>query len=114
MVILGIIILAGFEPVFTRAMPLGDGMALFPALYLALYSVAWCKGKNSCPLLKYVFWVYFLAAIFLLPWSMPGFVLPNTLKQWSALALLGLFMVLFEKKINNFRKQGGKSITDSE
>jgi drug/metabolite transporter (DMT)-like permease len=89
-VILGIIILAGFEPVFTRPMLLGDGMALLSALCLALYSVAGRKEKNSYPLLKYVFWVYFLAAVFLLPWSVPGFVLPGTLKQWSALALLGL------------------------
>jgi RarD protein len=89
-VILGIIILAGFEPVLTQKMILGDIMALASALCLALYSVAGRKERNNYPLLKYVFWVYFLAAMFLLPWSLPQFVLPDTLKQWGALVLLGL------------------------
>ncbi|HHW02380.1 MAG TPA: DMT family transporter [Thermoanaerobacterales bacterium] len=89
-VILGIIILAGFEPVLTRSMILGDIMALISALCLALYSVAGRKERNNYPLLKYVFWVYFLSAIFLLFWALPHFALPGTFKQWGALLLLGL------------------------
>lgn len=89
-VILGIIILAGFEPQLTGSMVMGDLMALVSALCLALYSVAGRKERNSYPLLKYVFWVYLLAALFLLPWSLVQFVWPNTLRQWMALGLLGL------------------------
>jgi len=89
-VILGIIILAGFEPQLTRSMVMGDLMALVSALCLALYSVAGRRERNNYPLLKYVFWVYLLAALFLLPWSLMQFVWPNTLKQWMALGLLGL------------------------
>ncbi|MCR4430320.1 MAG: DMT family transporter [Tepidanaerobacteraceae bacterium] len=89
-VILGIIILAGFEPQLTGRMIVGDIMALASALCLALYSVAGRRERNNYPLLKYVFWVYLLAAIFLLPWALPHFAWPYTLKQWGALVMLGL------------------------
>jgi len=90
MVILGIIILAGFEPFLTRQMLLGDIMALASAFCLALYSIAGRREKNNYPLLKYVFWVYFLSAVFLLPWALKDFVLPSAYKEWAALLLLGL------------------------
>ncbi|MDI3481076.1 MAG: hypothetical protein PWQ97_731 [Tepidanaerobacteraceae bacterium] len=88
-VILGIIILARFEPQLTGRMILGDIMALGSALCLALYSVAGRRERNNYPLLKYVFWVYLLAAFFLLPWAIPHFTWPKTVQQWGALIMLG-------------------------
>ncbi|MDD4569229.1 MAG: DMT family transporter [Tepidanaerobacteraceae bacterium] len=46
MVILGIIILAGFEPILSKQMIVGDLMALGSALSLALYSIAGRKEWN--------------------------------------------------------------------
>jgi drug/metabolite transporter (DMT)-like permease len=89
-VILGIIILAGFEPVMTEKMIIGDLMAVISAICLALYSISGRRERSSYPLLKYVFWVYFISSLFLLPWSLPGFVIPYTAKQWISLLLLGL------------------------
>jgi len=90
MVILGIIILAGFEPFLTQQMLLGDIMALASALCLAFYSIAGRREKNNYPLLKYVFWVYFLSSAFLLPWALRNFVMPSAYEEWGALLLLGL------------------------
>lgn len=88
-VILGIIILAGFEPKLTQHMLIGDIMALASAWCLALYSVAGRRERNNYTLLQYVFWVYFLAAVFLFPWSIPHFIWPDTGRQWWALIMLG-------------------------
>ena len=46
-VILGIIILAGFEPVLTREMLLGDVMAVGSAFCLALYSIAGRRERDN-------------------------------------------------------------------
>lgn len=89
-VILGIIILAGFEPMLTKEMVIGDIMALGSALCLALYSIAGRKERDNYPLLKYVFWVYLLAAVFLMPWAHREFIWPEGTKTWVFLALLGL------------------------
>ncbi|WP_170240273.1 DMT family transporter [Thermosediminibacter litoriperuensis] len=89
-VILGIIILTGFEPVLTPEMVLGDVMALLSALCLAVYSVAGRRERDNYPLLKYVFWVYFTSALFLLAWALPSFVTPSSWTSWAALTLLGL------------------------
>jgi drug/metabolite transporter (DMT)-like permease len=89
MVILGIIILAGFEPMLTKEMLIGDMMAVGSALSLALYSIAGRRERDYYPLFQYVFWVYFLAAVFLLPAAIKDFILP-TPKHWFFLLLLGL------------------------
>lgn len=89
MVILGIIILAGFEPMLTKEMIIGDIMAIGSALSLALYSIAGRKERDCYPLFQYVFWVYFLSAMFLLPAAIKNFV-PPTPKHWLFLLLLGL------------------------
>ncbi|HHV19027.1 MAG TPA: DMT family transporter [Thermoanaerobacterales bacterium] len=89
MVILGIIILAGFEPMLTRRMIFGDIMAIGSALSLALYSIAGRKERDYYHLFQYVFWVYFLSAVFLIPAAIKDFILP-TPKNWVFLLLLGL------------------------
>ncbi len=89
-VILGIVILTGLEPHLTKNMIKGDIMAVFSALCLALYSVAGRREKNNYSLLKYVFWVYLLAAFFSLPPAAMEFTLVLSPNQWTALFLLGL------------------------
>ncbi|HHY42822.1 MAG TPA: DMT family transporter [Thermoanaerobacterales bacterium] len=89
MVILGIIILAGFEPMLTKEMIFGDVMAIGSALCLALYSIAGRRERDNYPLFQYVFWVYFLAAIFLLPVALKNFSLP-TPKNFAILLLIAL------------------------
>lgn len=90
LVILGIIILTGFEVKFTPRMILGDLMALLSALAYAIYSVVGRSERKNFPLLKYVFWVYFTSAIFLFIWALPSFTLPSSWTSWLVLGLLGL------------------------
>lgn len=90
LVILGIIILTGFEVKLTPQMVLGDIMALLSALALAIYSVIGRSERKNFPLLKYVFWVYFTCALFLLVWALPSFKIPSSWTSWLVLVLLGL------------------------
>ncbi|WP_245628501.1 DMT family transporter [Fervidicola ferrireducens] len=90
LVILGIIILTGFEVKLTPRMILGDVMALLSALALAIYSVVGRSERKNFPLLKYVFWVYFTSALFLLVWALPSFTMPSSWTSWLVLVLLGL------------------------
>lgn len=86
----GVGVLAGFEPTLTSRMLVGDVMAVLSALCYALYSVAGRRERNSYPLLKYVFWVYLFAAIFLVPFYMTDFVAPARPIQITSILLLGL------------------------
>ncbi|MDI6618076.1 MAG: DMT family transporter [Clostridiales bacterium] len=88
--LIGVVVLAGFEPTINSRMLLGDFMAVISAICYALYSVAGRRERNNYPLLKYVFWVYLLAAIFLLPFSLAGFVAPVKPIQITSIILLGL------------------------
>ncbi|MGB4148015.1 MAG: DMT family transporter [Tepidanaerobacteraceae bacterium] len=89
-VILGIVILASFEPLLTREMIIGDILAFGSAICLSLYSIAGRKERNRYELLQYVFWVYLLASIFLLPVALSNFTVPKTFKHWIFLLLLAL------------------------
>jgi len=71
-------------------MLVGDVMAFLSALCYALYSVAGRRERNNYPLLKYVFWVYLFAAVFLIPMSATGFVMPAKPVQIASIILLGL------------------------
>lgn len=90
LVILGIIILASFEPVFTREMIIGDLLAFGSCLSLSLYTIAGRKERDRYTLLQYVFWVYLFASVFLLPVALSDFTLQLTFKHWIYLLLLGL------------------------
>ena len=73
--IIGIAIMAGFEPHYTtcslsvtgHCMALGDGMALLSGLCFAIYSVAGRGERDRHPLFRYTTNVYGLAALWLLP-----------------------------------------------
>jgi len=71
--IIGIAILAGFEPHYTscslpgHCMILGDGLALLSALCFGLYSIAGRGERDRHPLFRYTMNVYGIAALWLLP-----------------------------------------------
>ncbi|WP_218081961.1 DMT family transporter [Anthocerotibacter panamensis] len=66
-VVLGVVILAGFEPRFTGAMVVGDLLALGSAVMFGLYSVAGRSQRTRYPLLTYAGFVYGLASLWALP-----------------------------------------------
>jgi EamA-like transporter family. len=88
--LIGMVVLAGFEATINIKMLMGDSMAVISAICYALYSVAGRRERNNYPLLKYVFWVYLFAAIFLLPFSLVGFVIPLRAVHIVSIILLGL------------------------
>ena len=65
--VLGVAILAGFEPAFSARMALGDLMAIGSAVMFGLYSVAGRSERDRYPLLTYAFGVYASAALWLTP-----------------------------------------------
>ena len=71
--IVGIAILAGFEPNYTactvngRCMVLGDGLALLSAICYGIYSVIGRSEREKHPLFCYTTYVYGWAALWLLP-----------------------------------------------
>ncbi|EFH86557.1 DMT family transporter [Ktedonobacter racemifer] len=72
--VLGVGILAGFEPNYTtcnlnggRCMILGDGLAILSALCFGIYSIAGRSVRDAHPLFRYTTNVYGFAALWLLP-----------------------------------------------
>ena len=90
----GVAVLAGFEPVFTRRMLVGDLLALGSAVCFGLYSVAGRSQRHRYSLFAYAGSVYSVAALWLLPlaaWSYsPGGYTPVALGSVLALGLLPL------------------------
>jgi drug/metabolite transporter (DMT)-like permease len=86
--VVGVAILAGFEPRFSGRMLLGDALALVSAITFGLYSVAGRSERERYPLLHYAAGVYGLAALWL---SGPALVYSAGGYGWrQILALLGL------------------------
>ncbi|MDE3077712.1 MAG: DMT family transporter, partial [Chloroflexota bacterium] len=71
--VIGVAILAGFEPHTDRRMLLGDGLALLSAVCFAIYSLAGRHERERYRLLPYTTIVYGLAALWLLPAFALGF-----------------------------------------
>lgn len=73
--VIGVAIMAGFQPHYTacnlsgtgQCMVLGDGLAILSAICLAIYSVMGRSERDRHPLFRYTFNVYSLAALWLLP-----------------------------------------------
>ena len=70
--VVGIAILAGFEPHYTtcsasHCMVLGDGLALLSALCYGIYSIAGRSERDRHSLFRYTTNVYGIAALWLLP-----------------------------------------------
>jgi drug/metabolite transporter (DMT)-like permease len=71
--VLGVAILAGFEPRWNGAMALGDLLALVSAITFGLYSVAGRGQRARVPLFTYAVAVYGLAALWALPAAAANF-----------------------------------------
>lgn len=98
--VVGVAIMAGFQPHYTSCNPrgtgqcmvLGDGLAVLSALCLAIYSVAGRRERDRHPLFRYTLSVYGLAALWLLPATLflafrHGYPLPAV----AAVLALGIF-----------------------
>jgi len=90
--VLGIVVLAGLEPNWTRRMALGDGLALISAITFGVYSVAGRKHRARVSLFTYTVAVYGLAALWMLPAAAANFTPAGyTLKPLLAVLALGVF-----------------------
>jgi len=90
-VIVGVGVQAGLEPVLSPRMLLGDGLALVAAITYALYSVIGRSQRERYPLLPYALAVYGAAALWLVPAGVATFTLSGYgLRQILALIGLGL------------------------
>ncbi len=98
--VIGIAILAGFEPHYTacslsgtgHCMALGDAMALLSGLCFAIYSVAGRGERDRHPLFRYTTNVYGLAALWLLPVTLYfAFTHAYPLGAVGAVVALGVF-----------------------
>lgn len=98
--VVGVAIMAGFQPHYTactlggtgQCMVLGDGLALLSAICLATYSVVGRGERDHHPLLRYTFNVYSLAALWLLPATLYlAFQHPYPSGAVAAVLALGIF-----------------------
>jgi drug/metabolite transporter (DMT)-like permease len=90
--VLGVAVLAGFEPHFTRRMLIGDLLALGSAITFGIYSVAGRSQRDRYPLFVYAGTVYAVAALWLIPPAAANFS-PDGY-TWAAvgsIVFLGIF-----------------------
>ncbi len=89
--VIGVAILAGFEPRLTSRMLLGDLMALGSAVAYGFYSVAGRSQRERFPLLTYAGTVYAVAALWTLPIAALNLSLPAYgVRQVLAMVGLGI------------------------
>lgn len=98
--VLGVALMAGFQPHYTactiqgtgQCMILGDGLALLSALCLAIYSIIGRSERERHPLFRYTLNVYGLAALWLLPAALYlAFQHAYPLSAVAAVVALGIF-----------------------
>ena len=96
--IIGVAIMAGFEPHYTacslhgQCMILGDALAVLSALCFSIYSIAGRGERDRHPLFRYTTNVYGLAALWLLPAVLYfAFQHDYPLAAIAAVAALGIF-----------------------
>lgn len=65
--VVGVAVLAGFEPAFTPQMLVGDLLAVGSAICFGIYSVVGRSQRTRYPLLAYAGTVYTMATLWLLP-----------------------------------------------
>lgn len=89
--VIGVAILAGFEPRWNSQMALGDLLALVSAIAFGLYSVAGRSQRGRFPLFTYAVVVYGVAALWALPAALANFTPEGyTLVPLMAVVALGL------------------------
>lgn len=96
--IIGVAIMAGFQPHYTacslhgQCMILGDGLALISAICLSIYTIAGRGERERHPLFRYTTNVYGLAALWLLPFTVYlAFQHAYPLGAVAAVLALGIF-----------------------
>jgi drug/metabolite transporter (DMT)-like permease len=73
--VIGVAVLAGFEPKWSEQMAIGDAMAIGSAIAFAVYSVIGRARRTSYQLFDYTAGLYAWGAVWLLPlalWRMPS------------------------------------------
>lgn len=89
--VVGVAVLAGFEPTFNRRMLFGDLLALGSAVCFGLYSVAGRSQRHRYGLFAYAGTVYMIAALWLLPLAALNFSAGGyTTAAIASVAALGL------------------------
>ena len=87
--VIGVAILAGFEPRLNRTMLWGDLLALGSAITFGLYSVAGRSQRAHYPLFTYAAAVYGLGALWMLPVAAVNFT-PSGYTLIPVLSVIGL------------------------
>lgn len=107
--VVGVAIMAGFEPAFNTTMWIGDGLALVSAVTFAIYSVAGRRQRNQAPLLLYAGAVYLAGGLWLLPPALSHFTAggytPLAIASIVGLAVipLGLGHTLYNAALRRMR-----------
>lgn len=97
LVLLGVIVLAGFEPQFNARIALGDSLALVSAAAYAAYSLVGRRERTRLPLFVYAVAVYGFAALWVLPFALVAAIQSGAglaRYDWNVvIALLGLGLI---------------------
>lgn len=110
MAVIGVAIMAGFQPHYTacnlsgtgQCMVLGDSLAILSAICLAVYSVIGRGERERHPLFRYTLNVYGLAALWLLPATLYfAFQHPYPTGAVAAVVALGVFPLGFGHTLYN-------------
>jgi len=99
--LIGIALLAGFEPALTARMLGGDVLALGAAASFAAYSLLGRRLRAALPLLRYVFWVYLTAGLATLPLAAATLTAPYQVAPLLAVALQALLPVALGHTLYN-------------
>lgn len=107
--VVGVAIMAGFEPQFDGRMLIGDMLALVSAVTFAIYSIAGRRQRQRVSLLIYAGAVYLIGGLWLTPlaalnFSSGGYTLPTVLSVVALAALpLGLGHTLYNAALRRMR-----------
>lgn len=107
--VVGVAIMAGFEPQFDGRMLIGDVLALVSAVTFTIYSIAGRRQRQRMSLLIYAGAVYWVGGLWLTPlaalnFSSGGYTLPAVLSVVALAALpLGLGHTLYNAALRRMR-----------
>jgi len=89
--IVGVAVLAGFEPRMTSRMLIGDLLALGSAICFGIYSVMGRAARTRYPLLVYTSTIYGLAALWLAPLALRSLPSHPPFRAVGSVLFLGVF-----------------------
>jgi len=118
--VVGVAIMAGFEPQFDARMLIGDALALLSAVTFAIYSIAGRRQRHQMSLLVYAGAVYLMGGLWLAPlaainFSVGGYT-PLAVVSIVALAVipLGLGHTLYNAALRRMRATSVNLIATQE